>query len=445
MLGSLRAFRRDMPGFLLATARAYGDVAHFRLGSRHVFLLSHPDHIGHVLVTDQSAFVKSRGLERMKPLFGEGLLTSEGSLHLRQRRLVQPAFHQRRLETYGAEMVERAERSQAEWRAGMTLDMAEAMRALTLSVAGRTLFNVALESDAAQIGTAMNALLEIFPRLLHPWAELLERFRPSAGRHFERERERLDRIVYRLIAERRSSGEDLGDVLSMLLRAEQEPGGASGTSEPTTAGTGMTDCQVRDEVLTLLLAGHETTANALAWTWYLLSRNPAAEAGFHSEVDEVLAGRPPRVEDLPRLAMTRRVLAESMRLFPPAWMIGRRALDDYEVEGYTLPAGGMVFMSQWVVHRDARYYPDPERFEPARWTEEEARRRPRFAYFPFGGGPRLCIGESFAWMEGVLLLASLGRRWRPRLVADRPVAILPRVTLRPRGGIWMRLERRRPN
>jgi cytochrome P450 len=231
---------------------------------------------------------------------------------------------------------------------------------------------------------------------------------------------------------RRASAEDRGDLLSMLLAAHDIDGDDSR----------MTDEQLRDEVMTLFLAGHETTANALTWTWYLLSQHPDAERAMHAEIDEVLGRRLPTMDDVPKLGYTRTVLAESMRLYPPAWIIGRKAIGDYEVGGYPVPAGSVLFMCQYVVHRDARWYPEPERFDPMRWTPEAQSARPKFSYFPFGGGPRQCIGEQFAWTEGVLLLATLAQRWRFRLVPHHPIALQPLITLRPKYGMRMTIERR---
>lgn len=448
LVGSLFDFRRDMLGFLLEAARRDGDVVRFRLGPNEVFLVSHPADIQRLLVTDHRRFMKSRGVQRMKLLLGEGLLGSEGEFHLRQRRLVQPAFHRQRIAEYGETMAGRADRWQARLEEGRDLDVAEEMRALTLAVAGETLFGADLEEETSEIGEAVTAILELFPRILLPFSELLERLPLPSSRRFERERDRLDRIVYRLIDDRRAAasgagtgrratagpedggrGEPRQDVLSLLLVAEEE-------------GEGMTDRQVRDEVMTLLLAGHETTATALAWSWHLLSRNPEAEAALHRELDRVLGGRRPTAADASRLPVARRVLAEVMRLYPPAWMVGRRALADWEAGGWRVPEGAYVFASQWVVHHDPRWYPDPWRFDLARWTSEAEAARPRFTYFPFGGGPRLCIGEGFAWMEGVLVLATVARGWRLRPAGGGSVGLSPGVTLRPEGGLRMTPERR---
>ncbi len=376
--------------------------------------------------------MKGEGLQRAKRLLGEGLLTSEGEFHLRQRRLAQPAFHRQRIAAYATTMVEYAARACDQWRAGETRDVARDMMRLTLAIAGKTLFDADVEGEADEIGEALTTTFELFNRLTLPFAQLLERLPLPATRRFQKARERLDATIYRIIDERRASGADRGDLLSMLIAVRDEEGD----------GTGMTDEQLRDEAMTIFLAGHETTANALTWTWYLLSQHPDIEARFHAEVDEVLKGEPPTAEDFPRLPYTEMVFAEAMRLYPPAWIIGRRALGDYRIDGYTIPARSILLMSQYMTHHDARFFPDPFRFDPERWTPEARESRPKFSYFPFGGGPRLCIGESFAWMEGALVLATIARRFRMRLAPGHPVEMQPLVTLRPKHGMRMILESR---
>jgi cytochrome P450 len=432
-LFDLLAFRRDPLKFLTRLAREHGDAVQFRLGPQRALLLNHPELVRDALVTRGDHFHKGRALQRSKRLLGEGLLTSEGEYHRRQRRLAQPAFHRRRVESYGAVMVEYAARNSARWHDGETLDVAHEMMRLTLSIVGKTLFNSDVEAEADDIGRALTEMLELFQMLLLPYSEYLERLPLPANRRFARGRAKLDAVIYRIIDERRASGADTGDLLSMLLLAQDEEG----------ATGGMSDEQLRDEALTIFLAGHETTANALAWTWYLLAQNPEAEAALHAELDAVLEGaRLPTVEDLPRLPYTEMVLAESMRLYPPAWVVGRLAVKDYEVGGYVAEAGTLVLLSQYVMHRDQRFFPDPLRFDPARFTPEAKETRPQYAYFPFGGGARRCIGEGFAWMEGTLLVAAIARRWRMRLVPGQEVVPLPRMTLRPKHGLRMLLEER---
>ncbi|MBV9851389.1 MAG: cytochrome P450 [Armatimonadetes bacterium] len=427
---NLIAFRRDAIGFLRRLARDYGDIAFFQVSGPPTVLLNHPDHIRDVLVTNARCFAKGRGLERSKRLLGEGLLTSEGEFHLRQRRLMQPAFHRRRIETYGQVMADCAAQTRDRWQAGQTVDMSAEMTRLTLAIVGRTLFDADVEAEAAEIGSALTQAIHLFHVLMLPGAETLEKLPLPFVRRFRQARARLDAVIYRLIAEHRQGDADRGDLLSMLLFAQDED------------KSRMTDEQVRDEAMTIFLAGHDTTANALTWTWYLLSQNPDAEARLHDELDAALTGRVPTVDDLPRLPYTRAVLAESMRLYPPAWIIGRRVLADYPVGEYVVPAGGIIILAQVVTQVDPRWFPDPLRFDPDRWTPDAEASRPKFAYFPFGGGPRTCIGEQFAWMEGILLLATLAARWRPRLVPGHPVVTEPIITLRPKHGMRMTLERR---
>lgn len=429
---NLFALRRDPIKFLTNLTNRYGDLVYFKLGPLPVYLVNNPDYIRDVLVTHNRNFMKGEGLQRAKRLLGEGLLTSEGEFHLRQRRLAQPAFHRRRIAGYATTMVEYAARMRDGWRAGETRDVSREMMRLTLAIAGKTLFDSDVESEADEIGEALTTTFELFNSMTLPFAQWLERLPLPATRRFQKARGRLDATIYRIINERRVSGEDRGDLLSMLIQARDEEGD----------GSGMTDEQLRDEAMTIFLAGHETTANALTWTWYLLSQHPETEARFHAEVDDVLKGAPPTVEDFPRLRYAEMVFAEAMRLYPPAWIIGRRALGDYQINGYTIPARSILLMSQYVTHHDPRFFPDPFRFDPERWTPEARESRPKFSYFPFGGGPRLCIGESFAWMEGALVLATIAQRFRMRLAPGHPVETQPLVTLRPKHGMRMILEPR---
>jgi cytochrome P450 len=414
--------------FLMSLPRRYGDVVPFTLATQRVVLLSHPDDIRDVLVTHQRLFMKGRGLQRAKRLIGEGLLTSEGDVHLRQRRLVQPAFHKARIAGYAEVMVQEAVAMRDAWGAGAVDINAEMMR-LTMVIVARTLFgaNVAGESD--RVADALHHVFASFNLGLNPLAPLLDRLPTPTVRRFNRARATLDRIIYGMIAERRRSGEDRGDLLSMLLAAQDHEGD----------GRGMTDTQLRDELMTLFIAGHETTANALSWTWLLLDRHPEAALALREELDRVLGDRTPSADDVPQLPYTHAVIAESMRLFPPAYILGRKALAPHTVRGCEFPAGTLFLMSQYVVHRDPRWWTDPSRFDPARWLVPDE--RPRFAYFPFGGGTRLCVGEQFAWMEAVLLLAVLAQRWTVQVARPDPVPE-PLITLRPRGGMPALLQPR---
>ncbi len=393
---------RDPLSFVSRLARTYGDVAHVSMAGEELVLLSHPQLIRDVLVTNQRNFRKGRGLERARRLLGDGLLTSEGDTHLRQRRLLQPAFHKERIAAYAGTMTEYADRVQARWADGATIDAAQEMTRLTLGVVGRTLFDADVEAQARNVGEALTAVLESFWMMMLPGIDLLEKLPIPVLARSRDARARLDAIIFGLIAERRASPGDRGDLLSMLLLAQDEEQG----------GRGMTDQQVRDEAMTIFLAGHETTANALAWTWYLLSQSPEIEARLHQEVDRALGGRMPTLADIPNLAFVEQVVTESMRLYPPAWIVGRRAIGEYRVNGYVLPARSLVLVSPYVTHRDPRFFPEPDRFHPARWTPEFRQGLMPFAYFPFGGGTRRCIGESFAWMELVLVTATIAQRWR---------------------------------
>jgi len=429
-LATLLALRRDPLRFLERIAARYGDIAQLKVGPYRLVFVNHPELVHEVLVAKAASFAKGRILEQTREVFGQGLLTSEGELHHRQRRLIQPAFHRRRIEAYAAAMSADAAAAAARWRDGETLDVAREMTRLTLRIVARSLFSVDVEEDEArEVGQALDALVAAFDVVLVPFQSLLQKLPLPSFRRARQARATLDALVYRLIAERRRTGGG-EDLLSLLLAARDEE------------GSGMDDRQVRDEVLTLFLAGHETTANALTWTWYLLARHPQAEARLHAEIDTVLGDRLPGADDLPRLTFTRQVLAESMRLYPPAWAISRRTIAPVSLNGYAVPAGSGVLTSPWVGHRDPRFFPDPLSFKPERWTESFEAQLPKLAYFPFGGGPRICIGMGFAWMEGILLLAALGRRWTMRLAADEAVEPYPRITLRPQGGVQVRLQRR---
>jgi len=431
LLGSLRDFQRDQLAFYSSCARDYGDVVATRFGPLRVLLLYHPDTIEEVLVTRNRDFVKSPGVRVLRPLLGEGLLLSEGSTWLRQRRLVQPAFHRQRLAGYGEIMTAYAERRLADWKDSQVIDVHAEMMALTLQIVGKTLFDADVSDQTDAVGHAANVLMELFGarlrsfRLLPDWAPTPANLR--SGRAIRR----LDEVVYRMIAARRASGEDRGDLLSILLHAQDAD-----------QGTRMTDRQVRDEAMTLFMAGHETTAVALSWTWYLLARHPEVEARLAEELSTVLAGRAPTLADLPKLTYAERVVTESMRLYPPAFVMGRQATSPTEVAGHPVARNVIVIMPTWVVHRDPRWFDEPEAFRPDRWADERARSLPRYAYFPFGGGPRQCIGNTFATMEAVLVLATIAQRYRLTLVPGQRVTPATHVTLRPEPGIRMVVTRR---
>lgn len=431
MLGSLTDIRRDPLAFLRRVSAEYGEIAHFRLGPFHTFLLNHPDDIELVLVTHQHRFIKGRSLNGARRLFGNGLLTSDRALHARQRRLVQPAFHRVRMDDYARIMTTLADERRDRWRDGDTIDIAGDMSSLTLTITSRILFGADGDAVAAEIGEALETTTSLMEIAVLPFTALTDLLPLSPVRRFRAARATLDRVVNELIARRRRDGGDTGDMVSLLLSARNE------------AGEGMPDSQLRDEVITLLLASHETTATALAWTWYLLARHARDEAAMHSEIDALPGqGRLPQAGDVAALPFTRMVFAESMRLYPPAWLLARVAVENHEARGYLVPAGSLVVMSPWVVHRNGMYFPEPETFEPGRWRTEN-HGRPRFSYFPFGGGSRGCMGEAFAWMEGVLLLAVIAQRWRFRLLDDSShPGMHPGLTLTPKSGIRVKVERR---
>jgi cytochrome P450 len=431
-LGSLSDLQRDQLGFYAACAREFGDVVAVRLGFRRAILIYHPDLIEHVLVTRSRDFHKSPGVRLLRPLLGDGLLLSEDDVWLRQRRLVQPAFHRQRIASYGVVMTDYTTRHLADWKEGAAIDLHAELMTLTQAIVAKTLFDADVSDDAHAVGRAIQILMEDFNARIGSVLQLLPVWVPTpANVKARRAIRRLEAIVYRIIAGRRQTAEDRGDLLSILLHAQDADDGAR-----------MTDRQVRDEVMTAFIAGHETTAVALSWTWYLLAQHPDIDARLAAELHAVLGGRVPTAADLPRLTYTERVVSEAMRLYPPAYGIGRQAVKPTEVAGYPLSPGTIVIIPTWVVHRDARWFSEPERFRPERWGEDATRRLPRFAYFPFGGGPRQCIGNAFAMMEAVLILATVAQRFRLVLVPGERVAPTPYVTLRPEPGLRVLLEAR---
>ncbi len=404
----------------------FGDVAHYRVRGQDVIFLNDPDYIREVLVNQNDNFIKERTVQRSKLLLGEGMITSEGSVHRAQRQAAQPAFHRQRIPSYAKSMVELAAKMRDRWQPGESFDVSLEMMHLTLAIVAKTLFDTELEAEVKELAAAINSIMGLYNfMILIPAAEHLVHLPLPGILRFRRARRRLDTIVYRMIAEHRAGKRSSDDLLTMMLGSR----------------TDISDEQLRDEVITIFLAGYETVANALSWTWYLLSQNSEAESRFHAELDAVLARRLATADDYPRLRYTEMVLAESMRLYPPAWGMGRQALNDFQLGPYRLPARTTVAMSQFILHRDARYLPDPLRFDPERFTPENRARR-KLAYFPFGAGARQCIGESFAGMEGVLVLATIAQRWKLRLEPGHRVEPQPLITLRPKYGLRMNPELR---
>ena len=448
--GHFRSFRKAPTEFLTKLARL-GDVTSFRMGPQQGYFLTDPEMIRDLLVVNAHKFKKGRALQRAKNLLGEGLLTSEGETHLRQRRMIQPAFHRARIAEYAQSMVEYADKMSESWTDGEVRDIDKEMMHLTLQIVAKTLFSANVEDDADEIGEAMTSMVELFNYLLLPFSEWLQKLPLPQSKRFKNARNTLNSVIYGIINDRRRSGEDTGDLLSMLLMAQDEAD-----------GTGMTDEQIRDEALTLFLAGHETTANAMTWMWYLLSQNPEKEAMLHDELDRVLSGRNatvkerasgsengtlvhsrvsarlPTIDDLPNLKYTESIFAETMRLFPPAWAVGRLSLEDHELGGFFVPERSLVLISPYITHRDPRFWDNPDEFIPERWEKLSVKEAgQRNIYFPFGGGIRRCIGESFAWTEGILLLATIARKWKLRMVPEQKIGLQPMITLRPKYGMRM--------
>jgi cytochrome P450 len=432
LTGILPELRQDALGTYARYAREYGDCVTLRFGPSRVFMLSHPDLIEEVLVTKASNFTKHWGLRVAQRILGNGLLTSEGDFWRRQRRLIQPAFTRERIAGYGSTMVKLADRRVAGWRDGETRDVHEDMSQLALEIAAATLFGADdVEEETRRVNKALKDLTAGFGSHFFRIVRF-PAYVPTPGNiRRERAARRLDNIIYDLIRRRREGGPQ-SDLLGILLQARDEDD-----------GTRMTDRQVRDEAMTLFLAGHDTTALTLTWGWYLLARHPQVARALAAEADTVLGGRAPTPEDLPRLRYADAVTHEIMRLYPSAYLVGRQAIEPCEIAGYRIPAGATVIMSQWVVHHDPRWYDDAEVFRPERWTGGLLRRLPKYAYFPFGGGPRVCIGNHFAMMEAVLVLTAMARNWNFSVPpGELPVKPRPAVTLRPAGPIRLVVHNR---
>ena len=406
-----------------------GDAARFTLFNERFILFSDPALVNEVLVTKQHSFRKGKALEGARVFLGNSLLVSEGEEHTRQRRLIQPAFHRGRIAGYAQIMAEKARLWTDAQHAGAEIDLAVEMNRLTLAVVAATLFGSEIDAEAGDIAESLTVVIENFNRMLLPLWKYVRLLPTAANRRLHEAQKRLDATIYRLISQRRKEGRDHGDLLSMLLAAED-------AENPQKR---LTDTEVRDQAMTLFLAGHETTANALAWTWHLLTQHEEVRVKMKAEIDAALgADRLPGLEDTAKLPYTTAVFSESMRLFPPVWVVGRRALEDVTIGGYEVPRRTIVITSQYLIHRDERYWPNALEFHPERWLDESAQAaRPRFAYFPFGGGGRICIGDAFAWTEGVILLAVMARRWRFESVDAKAVEINPTVTLRPKHGLKM--------
>jgi cytochrome P450 len=446
LLGNARQFTADPLGMMVKAAEL-GRIVRLRFLTETAFMLREPQDIKWVLVDNHRNYIKGRGTQALQPILGQGLLNSEGEFHQRQRRLVQPAFHRQRIAAY-AEVISRfAGEHTVQWEDGEALDLHEQMMRLTMVIVAQCLFDVDVSGRASSLGEAITKLVEGFDfNRVGPVGQFIDRFDLGRQRQRSEVLAVLDGLIYDMIRARRVEGVDHGDLLSMLVLGEDTAPENEGTA--VQSDKQMSDKQVRDELLTLFLAGHETTALAVTYAFYLLAQNPGVEAKLHAELDSVLGNphgpnaRRPLWEDLPKLEYTRRVFAEAMRLFPPAYATARIARHDDEIAGCRIPSGSTLIVSQYVTHRDPRFWPDPERFEPDRFSPEAEAERPKFAYFPFGGGPRRCIGEPFAWMEGQLLIAALAHRFHMAVKPGYVPELQPLITLRSREGLPVTVQKR---
>ncbi|MEP7291896.1 MAG: cytochrome P450 [Chloroflexota bacterium] len=424
--GNIPEFTNDTLAFLL-DIRQYGNLASFMFGPFRAYAVNSPELVHQVLVTDADKFYKPNSLKKSTfPVVGNGLFTNDGDFWKRQRRLVQPAFHTKRIGAYGEVMVEHAQALISRWRGGEVYDIDHEMVRLTMGIVSKTLFDADVSSEANEISEMVTNALEVVNKRLDRLMNFPEWFPTPENRRIHRAVERLDVMIQRFIDDRRKSGEDKGDLLSMLLMARDED-----------SGDGMTDQQVRDEAMTVFGAGHETTAAALMWTWYLISQHPEVEAKLIEELDTVLNGRAPELSDLPRLTYTEMVIKEAIRLYPPAWSLTRETVADVELGGYPIKKGHVVILNVYGMHRDARYFPDPERFDPERFSAENEKTIPKYAYLPFGGGPRVCIGNAFAMMEAKLIVATIAPHFRLELAPDQVVKPQRVFTLRSKYGMRM--------
>jgi cytochrome P450 len=434
-----RMFRQTAVESMAESARRYGDLVHYTVFGRHIYQLNHPELIEDFLIKDAGKHHRGIVMQRSKAVLGEGLLTSEEPLHMRQRRLAQPAFLRHRIAKYGEVIGENAAAISQSWKAGAVRDVHEDMLELALRIVGKCLFDLDVQSheEVKRVSAAVDAFMGFLPLAILPFSEQIQRLPLPAMKRIRKGQADLDRIIYGMIHERRRSPGDRGDLLSMLMEAVDTEG-SSGR---------MSDQQVHDECLTIMLAGHETTANALSFSLWLLAKYPEVQTRLYEEARMVLGDRAPIAADYSRLPYATQVFSETMRLYPPVWVIARSCVEPYEIAGYAIAKGAVLIAPQFVVHRDERFYPDPLRFDPERFAvdkKETVRSRPRFAFFPFAAGSRQCIGEGLAWMEGVLSLATIVRDWKLSLPAGAPaqIAVNPAISLRPKHGVPLLVERR---
>ncbi|CAN5568987.1 cytochrome P450 [soil metagenome] len=408
-----------------------GEMVRAGIGPRELFLLNHPDLVRALLAYTGDALIKERALRLSRIVLGTGLVTSDGALHRQQRRLLLPGFHQRQVAASAEVMVALTQQRAAGWRPGEVIAVDTEMMRLTLEIAAKALFGAELRGEVGELQRAVLIALTIFDRHRNPFAELLNRLPLPATVRVWRARRRIEQTVRRFIQERREGGTASADILSLLLAARDEE-----------TGIGLTDAQIRDEIVTLLLTGHETTAVALTWTWYFLARHPGVEARLHAEVDAVCGERSPTFDDVKTLTYTRQVVSEALRLRPPVWAVSRQAVAEVEIGDYLFPRGATLVVCQYALHRDPAWWREPERFRPERFAAEAEPPLRKFTYLPFSGGPRGCIGEHFAWTECILVVAALARRWRLQAAEEEPIGLRPSITLRPDRPVRMRLVRR---
>jgi cytochrome P450 len=439
----------------------FGRIAHYRFLGTTIVFVNEPEWINEILVNQAGSFVRERTLKRMKILLGEGLISSDDPIHMRQRRIAAPAFHRGRIAGYAGQIVENAAAARERWSEGAEIDVADEMMQLSLHIVAKTLFDSEVTPEVLAVRDEVNTIMDLYNFLVaFPKLESVMHLPIQGVMKFRRARAKLEAVVAGMIARRRALGraelESRGDLLSVLMAARDETGEDSETplmrdkaahewGTQKVLSEGMSDVQLRDEALTIFLAGYETVANALSWTWYLLSQNPECADRMYAEVAEVLgtgdAARTATMADYGRLKYTEMVFAESMRLYPPAWAMGRQSTKAVELGPYRFAPGAHFFFSQYVLQRSGEFWDEPLEFRPERHTAEAKAGRPRFVYFPFGGGGRQCIGEGFAWMEGVLSLATIAQRWRLTFVPKYPVVAQAKITLRPKYPMMMRVER----
>jgi len=452
-------------------AQSYGEITHFKIGNGHVYLINNPDYIEKILIYNHKNFRKGKRLQTAKRLLGEGLVTSEGEKHDGQRKIIHPLFLPKRIASYGQIVVDKTSLMCKEWEDGRIMDIHKEMMNVTLRIICKSIMNYEIDSEeASKFSSALEVSKKYFKRLQHPIGHILDHFEILPEVHKSRESiKTLDSIVYQLIEDRKEiipndegKGSDRqiekeDDLLSRLIQAQllstikskvkQNNEFDKHQTNMISDLNPMTDQQIRDNVITMLIAGHETTSNAVTWTYYLISQHPEVEQKMFEEIDSVLLKnmdgkkkiyRNPTVKDLPKFKYIEKIFRESMRIYPPVWSIGRLVEEDYLIDKYTIPKGSSILMSQYVMHHDSRYYDNPGEFNPDRWTDEFKRHLPRFSYFPFGGGIRGCIGESFAWQEGILLIATVSSYWRLELIPNQKIKMDPGITLNPKNGIKMK-------